>query len=189
MKKRFHALCQRQSVAFSPRYDRYAKALFVFFKRLAADSCDNRITMIVFDLVCRHCGHIFEAWFASVESFDQQKERGLLECPICGNTEIDKRLTAKVRNKKIKRPETEPTKQRHVAIPSATTDMIARLRQIVSNTENVGERFPEEARKMHYHETPLRPIRGQAAQNDIEALAEEGIDIDILPDFLFHDLN
>jgi Uncharacterized protein conserved in bacteria len=152
--------------------------------------------MIVYDLIC-HRGHIFEVWFASAESFDQQKERNLLECPICGSIEISKRLIANIGASKTNEKDHEPPDDNanhdkdlyHVTMPSTAAEMIAHLRQVVNSTENVGEHFPEEARKMHYHETPLRPIRGQAAQHDIEALAEEGIDIDILPDFLLHNLN
>jgi len=64
---------------------------------------------------------------------------------------------------------------------------VAKLREIVRNTENVGPRFPEEARKIHYEEAPARAIRGQASKEESEALAEEGIDFTTLPDFLLRD--
>jgi hypothetical protein len=66
-------------------------------------------------------------------------------------------------------------------------DLVRKLREIVRNTENVGQRFPEEARKIHYEEVPPRAIRGQASKDDAEALREEGIDFASLPPFLTRD--
>jgi hypothetical protein len=66
-------------------------------------------------------------------------------------------------------------------------ELVKKLREIVRNTENVGPRFPEEARKIHYEEVPPRPIRGQASKDDADALREEGIDFTPLPPFLTRD--
>ncbi len=70
------------------------------------------------------------------------------------------------------------------AITGFPAELVAKLREVVRNTENVGRRFPEEARKIHYEEVPARPIRGQASKEESAALAEEGIEFSPLPDFL-----
>jgi hypothetical protein len=77
-------------------------------------------------------------------------------------------------------------------VPSDSTagfpdELIRKLREVVRNTENVGHRFPEEARKIHYEEVPARPIRGQASKEEADSLREEGIDFASLPPFLTHD--
>jgi hypothetical protein len=73
------------------------------------------------------------------------------------------------------------------AVAGLPEELISKLREIVRNTENVGRRFPEEARKIHYEEVPPRPIRGQASKDDADALREEGIDFASLPPFLTRD--
>jgi hypothetical protein len=83
--------------------------------------------------------------------------------------------------------ETAPAQDLQHVSTHTPSDFLLKLREMVRSTEDVGERFPEEARKMHYHETPARPIRGQATHEDVEALAEEGIDLTLLPPFLLHD--
>ncbi|MDR1529182.1 MAG: DUF1178 family protein [Burkholderiales bacterium] len=148
--------------------------------------------MILYDLICRN-GHVFEVWLAGAGAFDAQKASGLLCCPICDNREVEKRLSAKVQSSKTQRERQEetcdamPETAHSVVTPSGVA--IKRLRELVRAVEDVGGRFPEEARKMHYEEIPMRPIRGQAGQSEIEELAEEGVEFDILPAFLLRELN
>lgn len=148
--------------------------------------------MIIYDLVCRH-HHSFEGWFASAAAFDVQLAAGQVRCPICDDAHIEKKPSAKVRG--AREPTSEPAAEttpvqglQHVSTHTPS-DFLLKLREMVQATENVGERFSEEARKMHYNEIPARPIRGQASHEDVEELAEEGIDLTLLPPFLLHDTN
>ncbi|MDR2173045.1 MAG: DUF1178 family protein [Burkholderiales bacterium] len=147
-------------------------------------------TMIIYDLVCRH-HHTFEGWFASAAAFGEQRDAGQVRCPICDDTHIEKRPSAKVRTSREPAPnavvEATPAKGLQNVSTHTPSDFLVRLREMVQATENVGERFPEEARKIHYHEIPTRPIRGQASPEEVESLAEEGIDLTLLPPFLLHD--
>jgi hypothetical protein len=142
--------------------------------------------MIIFDLHCAN-GHAFEGWFASGAEFDRQKEARLVSCPVCDGSDIERRPSARVRVAKA--PEAAPapapvTAARGEAIAGLPPELLAKLREVVRNTEDVGERFPEEARKIHYDEVPPRSIRGQASREEAEALAEEGIDFSQLPPIL-----
>ena len=147
--------------------------------------------MIIFDLNCAH-GHSFEGWFASGDEFTRQKDADLVHCPVCDSAEIQRRPSAQVRVRKAARP-AEPKPAPSAAAAPATTqhamaglpaELVARLREVVRNTEDVGERFPEEARKIHYEESPARAIRGQATPDEAKALTEEGIEFSPLPPFL-----
>jgi hypothetical protein len=144
--------------------------------------------MIVFDLRCPH-GHAFEGWFASGEEFARQKDAQLVRCPVCDDPGIERQPSARVRVKKDGAPvapaPAAPAEQD--AIAGFPAELVAKLREIVRNTEDVGERFPEEARKIHYEEVEKRSIRGKASQEDAKALAEEGIDFASLPPFLTRD--
>ena len=142
--------------------------------------------MIIFDLLCGN-GHSFEGWFASGAEFDRQKEARLVSCPVCDGSDIERRPSAKVRVAKaaVAKPAPAPvTAARGEAIAGLPPELLAKLRDVVRNTEDVGERFPEEARKIHYDEAPPRSIRGQASREEAEALAEEGIDFSQLPPIL-----
>jgi len=153
--------------------------------------------MIVFDLICTH-GHVFEGWFASVDEFDRQKERGLVSCPVCNDAKVVRRPSAKVRVRKggaagsgkaapgAGAPAASSARppQAQEAIAGFPPELVAKLREIVKNTEDVGDRFPEEARKIHYDEAPKRSIRGKASAEDAQALSEEGIEFSPLPPFL-----
>ncbi|MDR0248006.1 MAG: DUF1178 family protein [Burkholderiales bacterium] len=146
--------------------------------------------MIIYDLICRH-HHIFEGWFASVAAFKAQRDAGQVRCPVCDDAHIEKRPSAKVRTSRESASgvaaETASAHGLQNVSTHTPSDFLLKLREMVQATENVGERFPEEARKIHYHEIPARPIRGQASSEDVEALAEEGIDLTLLPSFLLHD--
>lgn len=152
--------------------------------------------MIVFDLICKQ-GHVFEGWFDSAAEFDRQKEGKLVACPMCDAIDVERRPSAKVKVAKAARaaaavPATAPAT---AAKPSAAQeamaglppDLLAKLREIVRSTEDVGERFPEEARKIHYEEVPHRAIRGEATADEARELADEGIDFAPIPPILSRD--
>ena len=142
--------------------------------------------MIIFDLLCGN-GHGFEGWFASGAEFDRQKEARLVSCPVCDGSDIERRPSAKVRVAKTPaaRPAPAPVAaERGEAIAGLPPELLTRLREVVRNTEDVGDRFPEEARKIHYDEAPPRSIRGQASREEAEALEEEGIDFSQIPPIL-----
>lgn len=138
--------------------------------------------MKVLNLQCAQ-GHGFEGWFASNEAFDMQLAGGLVECPMCGDTGIVKLLTAPRLNLGNSRaPESEPSSSREVSAPTTPEARWMRaVREVMANTENVGDRFADEARKMHYGEAEERSIRGQATRQQTEALLDEGIAVMPLP--------
>ena len=145
--------------------------------------------MKVLDL---HCGeaHVFEGWFASEDDFLAQQQRGLVSCPMCGDSAVTKKLSAPRLNLGSSRA-TDETKQDVVATsePSARelqAAWLAMARRVLANTEDVGERFAEEARRIHYGESEQRGIRGKASRAETEALQEEGISVVpmMLPDVL-----
>jgi hypothetical protein len=149
--------------------------------------------MIIFELACAH-GHRFEGWFASGEEFVRQQEQSLVVCPICDDAHVERLPSARVSVTKgaarDNAPPAEPGEERDAPVPAAAglpSEAVARLREIVRNTENVGRRFPEEARKIHYQEVPARAIRGQASRDEAKALTEEGIEFTSLPSFLTND--
>jgi hypothetical protein len=142
--------------------------------------------MIIFDLICSS-GHAFEGWFASGAEFDRQKDASLVACPVCDGMEVERRPSAKVRIAKAPVAAPAPAEAAHDAIAGIPPELLAKLREVVRNTEDVGERFPEEARKIHYDEAPPRSIRGQATREEAEALSEEGIDFSQLPPILTRD--
>jgi hypothetical protein len=141
--------------------------------------------MKVFNLQCS-AHHLFEGWFASDEDYASQVERGLMVCPLCADTTIQKLPSAPRLNFGAveAKPAATTDKQAEVAGDPAQALQAAYLqlaRRIVSETEDVGERFAEEARKIHYGETEERGIRGQASRKETEALMEEGIAVMPLP--------
>ena len=139
--------------------------------------------MKVLDLECSQ-QHVFEGWFGSEDEFQGQLSRGLVECPMCGDTHITKRLSAPRINLGAQ-PAREPTsaKQELVATgdPALQAKWLQMVRHVLANTEDVGERFPEEARRIHYGESEERSIRGQASAAETEALIDEGIGVMPLP--------
>jgi len=140
--------------------------------------------MIVFDLLCTN-GHAFEGWFASGAEFDRQKAAQLVSCPVCDGIDVERRPSAKVRVAKAAHAAPTPVAAPHGdAIAGIPPELLAKLREVVRNTEDVGERFPEEARKIHYDEAPARSIRGQASREEAQELADEGIDFSPLPSLL-----
>jgi hypothetical protein len=144
--------------------------------------------MKVFDLQCSH-HHSFEGWFASEDDFQGQLARGQVECPLCGDSGINKMLSAPRLNLGAPQPPAQlpspSSSQRRQVMNTPDASMQAAwmkmVRHVMANTEDVGERFPEEARKIHYGESEERGIRGQASLQETEALMEEGIGVLPLP--------
>lgn len=145
--------------------------------------------MIVFDLLCGD-GHRFEGWFGSAVDFSEQKKNRLLSCPVCGADDVERVPSAARLNFGAVAPaptKSEPEANPAVSIEGKDAFAIAQmlysqmLDELLSNTEDVGKRFPEEARRIHYQETPARGIRGQATQQEHDALIEEGIEVARLP--------
>ena len=132
--------------------------------------------MIVFELICAH-RHRFEGWFASPEDFEGQKARGLLSCPACGGSRIEKLLTAKIGRPEAGAPAPAP-QPAAAANPRSVQEMID---TILLNTENVGKDFPSEARRIHRKEARERSIRGVATGEETRDLLEEGIAVMPLP--------
>lgn len=140
--------------------------------------------MIVFDLGCDN-DHRFEGWFSSSEDFERQQKDSLLSCPLCGSPHINRLLTAARLNTGRAEP---PMRNERVddgkSAQYANFDaarMLKLISHIVENTEDVGRAFPEEARKIHYQESPERHIRGTASPREVDALRDEGIEIVALP--------
>lgn len=135
--------------------------------------------MKVLDLRCAH-GHGFEGWFASNEAFETQLAGGLVGCPVCGDTAIVKLLTAPRLNLGHPKAPAEPVASAGVET-SPQALWLRAARELMARTEDVGERFADEARKMHYGETTERGIRGQATREQAESLIDEGIAVMPLP--------
>ena len=132
--------------------------------------------MIVFELICAD-RHRFEGWFASAEDFEAQKVRGMLSCPVCSDSKIEKLLTAK-----IGRPDAEaPASVQPPAAPVQPRNLHEMIDYILLNAENVGREFPAEARRIHRKETRERSIRGIATSEETRDLLEEGIAVMPLP--------
>jgi hypothetical protein len=160
--------------------------------------------MIVFDLECEH-GHTFEGWFGSSDDFESQLTRGLVQCPMCDTQQVSKKLSAPrinlgaVQPAEQKQASSKPSSeitvspQHHAQAASKLSPEAAQTMQkmqelwvemakhVVANTEDVGSSFAEEARKIHYKETPDRNIRGVTSADEAAALREEGIDVHAFP--------
>jgi hypothetical protein len=143
--------------------------------------------MKVLNLRCSN-GHGFEGWFASDEEFMEQNGAGLLQCPLCADSVVTRLPSAPRLNLSGAR-ETPSEPNTVVAVPPAPgptpQDLQAlwlkAVRHVLAHTEDVGERFVEEARRIHYGEAPERGIRGQATREQHEQLIDEGIEIIALP--------
>lgn len=132
--------------------------------------------MIVFDLSCDR-DHRFEGWFGDADAFASQSARGLIECPICGSTAITRRPSAPYINTRSHSVEASAK-----APPPDPAQLIAALRMAARGAEDVGERFADEARRMHYGEADTRSIRGRASGDELVELIEEGIPVLPVPD-------
>jgi hypothetical protein len=136
--------------------------------------------MKVLNLRCAN-GHGFEGWFASDEEFMQQNGQGLIECPLCADRIVSRLPSAPRLNLSGQRePEVQPTPP--TAPPQALqVQWMQAVRRMLDTTDDVGERFPQEARRIHYGEIEARGIRGQATPEERRALIDEGIEIMSLP--------
>ncbi|WP_249383935.1 DUF1178 family protein [Chitinivorax sp. B] len=132
--------------------------------------------MVVYEISCDE-GHQFEGWFASSGDFDDQLVRGLVECPMCNSRHVRKVPSAAFVN---------VSSQQESSQSSAAIDVRALLQlvreQVLANSENVGNRFPDEARKIHYGDAPIRVIRGSATLDEAKSLVDEGIEFLPIPD-------
>ena len=142
--------------------------------------------MIVYDLLCDD-GHRFEGWFGSAEDYAKQKEGNLLNCPVCGVARVERVPSATRLNFGAVEP--APRKPDPTAAQMEGKDAFAiaqmlysrMLDQLLEKTEDVGTRFPEEARRIHYQEAPARGIRGHATQHEHDELLDEGIQVTRFP--------
>jgi hypothetical protein len=139
--------------------------------------------MKVLNLRCAN-GHGFEGWFASDDEYMSQNGRGLIECPLCADRIIGRMPTAPRLNLSGQR---EPAAPLPAPVPAAEAakplqvQWVEAVRRMLDNTDDVGERFAEEARRIHYGEIEARGIRGQATPDERLALLDEGIEIMSLP--------
>jgi hypothetical protein len=131
--------------------------------------------MIIFDLRCAPQGHVFEAWFGSNEDYEAQQARGLVACPICGATAVEKAPMAPGVPAK---GNAEPAPD---AVKAMLSGMAAAQKQLLAKSEHVGDRFPDEARAIHLGEAEARAIHGRATPADAESLRDEGISVAPLP--------
>jgi len=145
--------------------------------------------MIKYTLACDK-GHSFESWFSDSSAYDKQAKRGLVACPQCGSAKVEKAIMAPRLSGTRKRaalPEiaAAPDKTPVAVMSPVEQELRSKLKElrehIVKNADNVGEKFPEEARKIHYGETEHRSIYGVASLEDAKELAEEGIDVHPIP--------
>lgn len=140
---------------------------------------DCAVSMKVFNLCCAH-DHAFEGWFGSADDFESQCSRGLIECPMCGD-KVVRRMPAAPR---LNLSSSQPPKANALQADGAgqlQALWLKMARHIREHTEDVGERFAEEARRIHYHESPERGIRGVASPDEAAALADEGIEVFSFP--------
>ena len=138
--------------------------------------------MKVLNLQCSR-RHVFEGWFGSEDEFQGQLARGLVECPMCGDTGITKMLSAPRLNLGAQPGPAAAQQKDVVSMPEAAMQRawLKMVRHVMANTEDVGARFAEEARRIHHGESEDRGIRGQATPEETEALLEEGIGVLPLP--------
>jgi hypothetical protein len=150
--------------------------------------------MIRYALRCEH-DHTFESWFQDSSAYDTQVKRKLVSCPVCNSVKIEKAIMAPRIVGKKGRERAEPVGPAPAAPDPAAAptplvmaqerELRAKLKElrdhIVKNADNVGERFPNEARKMHYGEIEHRPIYGEASPEEAKSLIEEGVEVSPLP--------
>jgi hypothetical protein len=149
--------------------------------------------MIRYALACER-KHVFESWFTNSAAYDKQAARGLVTCPICGSAKVEKTIMAPALGRRARKdvvaaestPVPAPEEKTPVAIVSPEErEVRQKLRELrdhmTKNADNVGARFPEEARKMHYGEIEHRSIYGEASAEEAKALHEEGIEFHPLP--------
>jgi hypothetical protein len=144
--------------------------------------------MIHYDLICDQ-GHGFDGWFRNSSAYDSQAEAGLVSCTVCGSSKVEKQLMAPGIPIKSNRKEAAPLAAPAKMVAGPVDPRLAMMMQMVremrkhveENAEYVGDKFAEEARKIHYEEAEHRGIYGQASPDEAKALIEEGIAVHPLP--------
>ena len=148
--------------------------------------------MIRYNLRCEK-GHAFESWFQSSAAYESQEKRKLVSCPSCGSVKVERAIMApQIMTKKGREQAAPAAAPAEAAGPESTPLLMAQERElraklkelrdhIVKNADNVGERFPNEARKMHYGDIEHRPIYGEASAEEARALIDEGVEVSPLP--------
>jgi hypothetical protein len=154
--------------------------------------------VIRYNLICDK-RHAFESWFADSGAYDRQAKRGLVSCPLCGSAKVEKAIMAPrlAGTRKKGTPIVAPAEEVAPApVPAEAPTPVAMISpqerefrkklkelrdHLTSNADNVGKKFPEEARKMHYGEIEHRSIYGEASPRDAKELHEEGIEFHPLP--------
>ena len=152
--------------------------------------------MIHYNLRCEK-GHAFESWFQSSSAYESQEKRKLVNCPVCGSDRVERAIMApQIVSKKGRDIQGNdvpaPAPSAEVTAPGSTPLLMAQERElraklkelrdhIVKNADNVGERFPNEARKMHYGDIEHRPIYGEASPEEARSLIDEGVEVSPLP--------
>jgi hypothetical protein len=139
--------------------------------------------MKVLNLRCAN-GHGFEGWFASDGEFMDQNGRGLVECPLCADRVVSRLPSAPRLNLSGARepqPATQASPQAAPQVADLQAAWLQGVRHLMAHTEDVGERFPEEARRIHYGEVAHRGIRGEATPEQRQALHDEGIEVMSIP--------
>ncbi|WP_432286779.1 DUF1178 family protein [Aminobacter sp. BA135] len=136
--------------------------------------------MIRFSLHCDHA-HDFEGWFRSNDDFETQRKRGFVSCPECGSQKVEKALMAPAVSTSRKQEKVALAMgEQQRKMMAALKDLSEKVRE---NAENVGDKFAEEARKIHFGETEARGIYGAATLDEAKGLAEDGIEFMPLPVF------
>jgi len=148
--------------------------------------------VILYNLVCDK-RHEFESWFPSSAAYEKQEKRKLIACPVCGSAKVERAIMAPNVARKDKSTSLPAPVEQAADAPGTPVAMVspqerefrAKLKELrdhlTANSDNVGTKFPEEARKMHYGETEHRSIYGEASAEDAKALHEEGIEFHPLP--------
>lgn len=144
--------------------------------------------MIRYSLACKDCAQEFESWFADFATYEKQAKRKLVSCPACGSAKVGKAIMApRVASSRKKRPaaETAASAEPVAMLSPQEREIRGKLKELrehlTKTADNVGRKFPDEARKMHYGETEHRSIYGEASPDEAKALAEEGIEFHPLP--------
>jgi hypothetical protein len=152
--------------------------------------------VILYNLICER-GHEFESWFPNSAAYDKQAKRGLVSCPSCGSAKVEKaimapRLARKDKSTSAPAEAAAPGEAAATPAPGPVAmlspqeqELRKKLKELrdhlTANADNVGKKFPEEARKMHYGEIEHRSIYGEASAQDAKSLHEEGIEFHPLP--------
>ena len=149
--------------------------------------------MIRYALACDR-KHTFEAWFNNSADYDKQAKRGLVSCPVCDSSKVDKAIMAPAISTSKKRkaaapaadvPAPQPANAPVAMLSPQETEVRTKLKELrdhlTKNADNVGKKFPEEARKMHYGDIEHRSIYGEASTDEAKKMLDEGIEFHPLP--------